>query len=117
MSEQKEEVFDFPDIELEEKDLKLEDYTCNATQAFDAVFQCYSAQALNYYRYGEKKDCSVKWDDFKLCLSTKTKSPLTAKKMLDDRRKEKEKSKRIQRSSEDVWTLKEIPQADTTPSV
>ncbi|CAM0136659.1 unnamed protein product [Umbelopsis sp. WA50703] len=119
MSEQKEEVFDFPDIELEEKDLKLEDYTCNATQAFDAVFQCYTlgAQALNYYRYGEKKDCSVKWDDFKLCLSTKTKSPLTAKKMLDDRRKEKEKSKRIQRSSEDVWTLKEIPQADTTPSV
>src|ERR1700710_2751195 len=39
MSEKKEEVFDFPDIELEEKDLKLEEYTCNATQAFDAVFQ------------------------------------------------------------------------------
>jgi hypothetical protein len=47
MSEQKEEVFDFPDIELEEKDLKLEDYTCNATQAFDAVFQCYSEWRMN----------------------------------------------------------------------
>jgi hypothetical protein len=36
-------------------------------------------QALNYYRYGAKKDCSGKWDYFKLCLSTKTKSPLEAK--------------------------------------
>ncbi|KAJ2958707.1 hypothetical protein NQZ79_g5751 [Umbelopsis isabellina] len=144
MSEQKEEVFDFPDIELEERDLKPEEYTCNATQAFDAVFQCYSewqlnanffssqcnsqsptlnlyvalgAQALNYYRYGEKKDCSVKWDDFKLCLSTKTKSPLAAKKLLDDRKKEKESQKQIQRSSEDVWTLREIPQTDTATSV
>lgn len=105
MADKKEDLFDFPDIELEEKDLKQEDYTCSATQAFDAVFQCYSMyqspfayllsdkfltflispqlalgeQALNYYRYGAKKDCSGKWDYFKLCLSTKTKSPLEAK--------------------------------------
>lgn len=38
----KKDDFDFPDIEFEEKDLKPEEYTCNATQAFDAVFQCYS---------------------------------------------------------------------------
>lgn len=42
MAEKKEDIFDFPDIEFEEKDLKPEDYTCSATQAFDAVFQCYS---------------------------------------------------------------------------
>jgi hypothetical protein len=38
----KKDDFDFSDIEFEEKDLKAEEYTCNATQAFDAVFQCYS---------------------------------------------------------------------------
>lgn len=38
---------------------------------------CYTglgSQALNYYRYGSKKDCSGKWDDFTFCLKTKTKS-------------------------------------------
>jgi hypothetical protein len=84
----------FAEIEKE----KRNDYeTCSASQAFDAVFQCYSnyslffeflnyrsltifvyialgSQAINYYRYGSKKDCSGKWDDFKFCLKTKTKS-------------------------------------------
>ncbi|CAO3687930.1 unnamed protein product [Umbelopsis vinacea] len=114
MADKKEDLFDFPDIELEEKDLKQEDYTCSATQAFDAVFQCYTLgeQALNYYRYGAKKDCSGKWDYFKLCLSTKTKSPLEAKKLLDEHKQLKEQQKKIERSSEDVWTLKEIPHVD-----
>lgn len=81
-----------------EKDDKHEYLKCSVSQTFDAVFQCYSnvnvgmslwisdwsfvflfstalgAQALNYYRYGEKKDCSEKWEDFKLCLWTKPKS-------------------------------------------
>lgn len=38
------------------------------------LFAALGAQALNYYRYGEKKDCSEKWEDFKFCLTTKTKS-------------------------------------------
>ncbi|KAI9286616.1 hypothetical protein BC943DRAFT_275800 [Umbelopsis sp. AD052] len=110
----KKDDFDFLDIELEEKDLKPEEYTCNATQAFDAVFQCYTLgeQAINYYRYGEKKDCSGKWDYFKLCISTKTKSPLHAKvrwyelKLLDEHKAKTEEEKKTVRSSEDVWTLK-----------
>lgn len=83
----------FEEVEKEKKN----DYeTCSASQAFDAVFQCYSkvivylwlyacilttytfaalgSQAINYYRYGTKKDCSGKWEDFKFCLKTKTKS-------------------------------------------
>ncbi|KAI9318758.1 hypothetical protein BX666DRAFT_1855655 [Dichotomocladium elegans] len=59
-----------------EDDAKHEYAKCSVSQTFDAVWQCYTlgAQALNYYRYGEKKDCSAKWEDFKFCLTTKTKS-------------------------------------------
>ena len=39
-----------------------------------ALFLALGSQAINYYRYGTKKDCSGKWDDFKFCLKTKTKS-------------------------------------------
>lgn len=38
------------------------------------LFLALGSQAINYYRYGTKKDCSGKWDDFKFCLKTKTKS-------------------------------------------
>ncbi|ORY95802.1 hypothetical protein BCR43DRAFT_441505 [Syncephalastrum racemosum] len=50
--------------------------TCSMSQTFDAVWQCYTlgAQAIHYYRYGEKKDCSGRWEDFKFCLKTKPKS-------------------------------------------
>ncbi|KAI7866231.1 hypothetical protein BDF14DRAFT_1728706 [Spinellus fusiger] len=55
----------------------LREYTnCSASQAFESVWHCYTlgSQAMHYYRYGEKKDCSMRWEDFKFCLSTKTKS-------------------------------------------
>lgn len=77
--------------------------TCSASDAFNQVWQCYCkdhmndawhverhltcslciflalrSQALNYYRYGSKKDCGAKYDDFKFCLSTKTKSASVA---------------------------------------
>lgn len=32
------------------------------------------SQAINYYRYGSKRDCAGKWEDFKFCMKTKTKS-------------------------------------------
>ncbi|KAI8137622.1 hypothetical protein BJV82DRAFT_524967 [Fennellomyces sp. T-0311] len=63
----------FNELETETK----HDYAkCSVSQAFDSVWQCYTlgAQAIHYYRYGEKKDCSVRWDDFKFCMKTKTKS-------------------------------------------
>ncbi|KAI8369463.1 uncharacterized protein BYT42DRAFT_503397 [Radiomyces spectabilis] len=67
----------FKEIENEEK---RNFATCNAGQAFDAFWQCYTlgSQAIHYYRYGEKKDCSGKWDDFKFCLKTKPKSSQVA---------------------------------------
>ncbi|KAI9019381.1 hypothetical protein CLU79DRAFT_705054 [Phycomyces nitens] len=57
-------------------DINKDYMTCSASQAFDSVWQCYTlgSQAVNYYRYGEKKDCSVRWEDFKFCMSAKTKS-------------------------------------------
>ncbi|KAL1925996.1 hypothetical protein VTP01DRAFT_7089 [Rhizomucor pusillus] len=94
-----------------EKDDKHEYLKCSVSQTFDAVFQCYTlgAQALNYYRYGEKKDCSEKWEDFKLCLWTKPKSNEEADRMLRRRQREKEAKKKQKRSSEEVWEARDIP--------
>ncbi|CDH48250.1 predicted protein [Lichtheimia corymbifera JMRC:FSU:9682] len=82
---------------------------CSVSQTFDAVWNCYTlgAQALNYYRYGEKKDCSEKWEDFKFCLTTKTKSNEVADRMIRKREEEKAMEKKRLRSSEEVWELRQ----------
>ncbi|GAA5796162.1 hypothetical protein EDC94DRAFT_612437 [Helicostylum pulchrum] len=92
----------FAEIEKE----KVSDYqTCSASQAFDAVFQCYTlgSQAINYYRYGSKRDCSGKWDDFKFCLKTKTKSSELADAMIRERQAKKDATKMKGRNSEEIW--------------
>ncbi|KAG2213387.1 uncharacterized protein EV154DRAFT_478872 [Mucor mucedo] len=92
----------FAEIEKE----KLGDYeTCSASETFDAAFQCYTlgAQAINYYRYGSKKDCAGKWEDFKFCLKTKTKSSELADAMLRERKANKEAARMRGRNSEEVW--------------
>ncbi|KAI9365754.1 hypothetical protein BD770DRAFT_336247 [Pilaira anomala] len=92
----------FAEIEKE----KVGDYqTCSASQAFDAVFQCYTlgSQAINYYRYGSKKDCSGKWEDFTFCLKTKTKSSEVADAMIRERQADKEAKKMKGRNSEEIW--------------
>ncbi|KAI8889629.1 hypothetical protein K501DRAFT_238483 [Backusella circina FSU 941] len=97
----------FDEIEKEKKG----DYqTCSASQTFDAVWQCYTlgSQAVNYYRYGTKRDCSMKWEDFKFCLTTKTKSSETADAMIRERERQKERVKRKQRNSEEVWEARDI---------
>ncbi|KAI8981711.1 hypothetical protein BDF20DRAFT_862793 [Mycotypha africana] len=78
---------------------------CSAVEAFDNFFRCYSLgqQAINYYRYGAKKDCSTKWEDFKFCLSTKTKSAEKADAMIKERKAIKEAIRRSKPNSEDVW--------------
>ncbi|CAO3626292.1 unnamed protein product [Mucor hiemalis] len=50
-----------------------------------------------------KKDCSGKWDDFKFCLKTKTKSSEIADIMIKERQAGKEAVKRSGRNSEEVW--------------
>ncbi|ORX54395.1 hypothetical protein DM01DRAFT_1373864 [Hesseltinella vesiculosa] len=79
--------------------------TCSVTQAFDDVWRCYSlrSQAVNYYRYGSRKDCAEKYDDLKYCMRTKTKSAKVADEMLRQRDGQKAVEKTNQRSSEDVW--------------
>ncbi|OBZ91809.1 hypothetical protein A0J61_00142 [Choanephora cucurbitarum] len=71
--------------------------------------KCYtlSSQATNYYRYGTKKDCSGKWDDFKFCLKTKTKPVDVADAMLRERKAAKEAVKKQGRSSEEVWEARQ----------
>ncbi|KAI8060414.1 uncharacterized protein B0P05DRAFT_558034 [Gilbertella persicaria] len=92
-----------------ERERKFDYETCSASQAFDAVFQCYTlgSQAIHYYRYGAKKDCSGKWDDFKFCLKTKTKPSDVADAMIRERKAAKEAIKKQGRSSEEVWEARQ----------
>ncbi|KAI8976014.1 hypothetical protein BDB01DRAFT_805028 [Pilobolus umbonatus] len=96
----------FAEIDKENRNDYL---TCSLSQAFDEVFQCYTlgSQAINYYRYGSKRDCSMKWEDFKFCMRTKPKSSETADAMIRERQKEKEAMRKKKRSSEEVWELRE----------
>ncbi|KAG2215199.1 hypothetical protein INT46_001475 [Mucor plumbeus] len=111
MHEDKDASAFFDEVEKEKKN----DYeTCSASQAFDAVFQCYIAlflalgsQAINYYRYGTKKDCSGKWDDFKFCLKTKTKSSEIADAMIKEHQAVKDNMKKRGRNSEEVWEARQ----------
>ncbi|ORZ15756.1 hypothetical protein BCR42DRAFT_415840 [Absidia repens] len=91
-----------------ENDSQKDYATCSASDSFNAVWQCYSlgSQALNYYRYGSKKNCEEKYQDLKFCLSTKPKSSAVADDMIRKRDEEKRLEKQKQRSSEDVWDLR-----------
>ncbi|KAI9247699.1 hypothetical protein BDA99DRAFT_525794 [Phascolomyces articulosus] len=95
-----------------ERETKKDYAKCSMSQTFDNVFQCYTlgAQAIHYYRYGEKKDCSSYWEDFKFCLKTKTKSNEEGDRMLKNRELEKEARKKQLRSSEEVWEARDLKQ-------
>ncbi|KAG2220567.1 hypothetical protein INT45_008748 [Circinella minor] len=93
-----------------EQETKQEYKKCSISQTFDNVFQCYTlgAQAIHYYRYGEKKDCSSYYEDFKFCLSTKTKSNQVGDSMIKKRELEKQVQKKQLRSSEEVWEARDL---------
>src|SRR6266498_2539471 len=91
-------------------DIDDEKYNCSLIQAFDQYVLCYSiyhffffkkkkiifkfqwinkplfyylaigGQAINYYRYGERKNCKPKWENLKFCLQLKSK-PIDIRKV------------------------------------
>ncbi|KAG0084589.1 hypothetical protein BGZ92_009750 [Podila epicladia] len=66
----------------------------------------------NYYRYGTFKDCAVRYDHLKFCLSIKTKSSQVAQVMIQKRDAELAAKKAAAPNSEDVWTLRSHPPAE-----
>ncbi|KAI8066904.1 hypothetical protein BC940DRAFT_301825 [Gongronella butleri] len=91
-----------------ETDRKAQYMTCSVTQALDDVWRCYTlrSQAVHYYRYGARKDCSEKYEDLKYCMRTKTKSAKDADDMLRARQEQKQQDFAKKRSSEEVWAAR-----------
>ena len=65
------------------------------------------SQVKSLYRYGERSDCAQKIEDFKFCLTLKSLHPEERRDAWIQRRAEWWAKRRLDRSSEDVWDIRE----------
>lgn len=81
---------------------------------FDTWAACFALgpQLKHVYRYGGANNCKPKLEDFKYCLTLKGLSAEERRETWIQRRAEAAASKRLTRSSEDVWTLRREPLVD-----
>ena len=72
---------------------------------------CYTpkSQLRNWYRFGEKKDCSERWQDLKWCIKTRMVEEEQSQNMLKDRQADMLKKIHSKPNSEDVWEIREVP--------
>lgn len=82
--------------------------------AFDYAFFCQSfgGQFVNVYRYGELRSCSEHWDNFWLCMRTRSYGDNERKKAIRDHYRKKTIKYRTGPSSEDVWDMRREPVRD-----
>lgn len=64
---------------------------------------------MNVYRYGELRSCSEHWENFWLCMKTKTYPDEERKKIIRDHYRKKAIKYKTGPSSEDVWELRTEP--------
>ncbi|EAS37130.3 uncharacterized protein CIMG_02484 [Coccidioides immitis RS] len=85
--------------------------TMSCRTAFDYAFFCQSfgGQWVNYYRYGELRDCSQHWSDFWFCMRTKSYSEEDRAKMIMDHQRKKAAKWKTGPTSEDVWDIRTEP--------
>ncbi|KKK26139.1 hypothetical protein ARAM_005990 [Aspergillus rambellii] len=79
--------------------------------AFDYAFFCQSlgGQFVNVYRYGELRSCSEHWDNFWLCMKTRTFRDSERKRIIRDHYRKKAIKYKTGPSSEDVWEVRMEP--------
>ncbi|KAI9924528.1 hypothetical protein ASPWEDRAFT_40941 [Aspergillus wentii DTO 134E9] len=85
--------------------------TMSCRSAFDYAFFCQSfgGQFVNVYRYGELRSCNEHWDNFWLCMKTRSYSDEERKKAIRDHNRRKAIKYKTGPSSEDVWDLRTEP--------
>jgi hypothetical protein len=78
---------------------------------FDTWAKCFALgpQIKHVYRYGLPNDCKPKLEDFKYCLTLKGLSPEERREIWIRKRAEAMATKRLTISSEDVWTMRSVP--------
>ncbi|KAF8350263.1 hypothetical protein F5887DRAFT_1096576 [Amanita rubescens] len=76
---------------------------------FNTFLECHTtrSQFKSLYRQGETTDCARKFEDFKFCLTLKSLHPEERRDAWIQRRAEWWAERRLNRSSEDVWYIKE----------
>lgn len=82
--------------------------TC--TNLLDTVFACHAVrnQIKSLYRYGERRPCGEKIEDFKFCMSTKWMEEDERYEAWIKRRAMWWAKRRVQEpSTEDVWQVRE----------
>lgn len=79
--------------------------------AFDYAFFCQSfgGQFVNWYRYGELRSCSEHWDNFWMCMKTRTHPDEERKRAIRSHYRKKASKYKTGPSSEDVWDLRMEP--------
>lgn len=85
--------------------------TMSCRSAFDYAFFCQSfgGQFVNVYRYGELRSCSEHWDNFWLCMRTRSWGENERRKAIRDHNRKKAIKYKIGPSSEDVWDMRTEP--------
>ncbi|KAF5316868.1 hypothetical protein D9611_003970 [Ephemerocybe angulata] len=73
------------------------------------------SQVKAIYRYGGRPHCSQKMDDFKFCLTLKALHPEEQREAWIRRRAEWWANRRLNKSSEDVWDIREKPLENYPP--
>ncbi|WWC91041.1 uncharacterized protein L201_005981 [Kwoniella dendrophila CBS 6074] len=83
----------------------------------DEFLMCYALapQLRSMYRFGEFRDCTWKWEDFKYCLSLKSEDEEIRRKLWIKRRAEWWAKRRVSGSSEDVWDARTEPPKNFPP--
>ncbi|KAL4868232.1 hypothetical protein BDV12DRAFT_105388 [Aspergillus spectabilis] len=85
--------------------------TMSCRSAFDYAFFCQSigGQFVNVYRYGELRSCSEHWENFWLCMKTRTQGDQEKKRVIRDHYRKKAIKYKTGPSSEDVWEVRMDP--------
>jgi len=65
------------------------------------------SQIKSIYRFGERSSCDRKFEEFKFCLSLKVMHPEEQREAWIRRRAEWWANRRLGKSSEDVWDIRE----------
>ncbi|KAF9451937.1 hypothetical protein P691DRAFT_722938 [Macrolepiota fuliginosa MF-IS2] len=78
---------------------------------FDNYLSCsvIRSQIKSIYRYGERPECSPKFEEFKFCMTLKSLHPEERRDAWIRRRAEWWAHRRLKNSSEDIWDIREQP--------
>ncbi|KAI6032898.1 hypothetical protein F5J12DRAFT_699971, partial [Pisolithus orientalis] len=95
------------------------DHNPGCVSLLDGFLMCHvlNAQFKSLYRYGRMSECGDKLEAFKFCLSLKSMHPEQKRDAWIRRRAEEWASKRLGKSSENIWEMRAEPLQNWPPTL